>query len=141
MASLNGSLLFTVLRFYINLIYINFQKKFLHTTTGVYTYTKTQGAELENTYSENAFVVWKEYHDTYMLCIVATDTSLSTVHLKHILDLVSHTMVFYLGLEELVSVKNIERLKKDLKVVYIGYQIIIWKFSSRIFFSIRCVTL
>ncbi|XP_046440073.1 protein fuzzy homolog [Daphnia pulex] len=85
---------------------------------GVYTYTKTQGAELENTCSENTFVVWKEYHDTFMLCIVATDSSLSTVHLKHILDLVSHTMVFYLGLEELVSVKNIERLKKDLKVCY-----------------------
>lgn len=83
---------------------------------GVYTYTKTQGAELENTCSENTFVVWKEYHDTFMLCIVATDTSLTTVHLKHILDLVSHTMVFYLGLEELVNVKNIERLKKDLKV-------------------------
>nr|CAG4639232.1 EOG090X07E6 [Daphnia magna]SVE81358.1 EOG090X07E6 [Daphnia magna]SVE83111.1 EOG090X07E6 [Daphnia magna] len=45
-------------------------------------------------------------------------TSLTTVHLKHILDLVSHTMVFYLGLEELVNVKNIERLKKDLKVCY-----------------------
>ena len=71
-----------------------------------------------------------------MLCIVATDTSLSTVHLKHMLDLVSYTMVFYLGLEELVSVKNIERLKKDLKVVYIGYQIIIWKFSSRIFLKL-----
>nr|SVE73598.1 EOG090X07E6 [Daphnia atkinsoni] len=40
------------------------------------------------------------------------------VHLKHILDLVSQTMVFYLGLEELVNVKNIERLKKDLKVCY-----------------------
>nr|SVE75796.1 EOG090X07E6 [Daphnia hispanica] len=49
---------------------------------------------------------------------IATDTSLTTVHLKHILDLVSHTMVFYLGLEELVNVKNIERLKKDLKVCY-----------------------
>nr|SVE70465.1 EOG090X07E6 [Daphnia similis]SVE71720.1 EOG090X07E6 [Daphnia similis] len=45
-------------------------------------------------------------------------TSLTTVHLKHILDLVSHTMVFYLGLEELINVKNIERLKKDLKVCY-----------------------
>nr|SVE77043.1 EOG090X07E6 [Daphnia lumholtzi] len=49
---------------------------------------------------------------------IAKNTSLSTVHLKHILDLVSHTMVFYLGLEELVNVKNIERLKKDLKVCY-----------------------
>lgn len=84
---------------------------------GVYTYTKTQGAELENTCSENSSVVWKEYHNTFMLCIVATDTALSKVHLKHVLDLVFQTMVFYLGLEELINVKNIERLKKDLKVI------------------------
>nr|CAG4637060.1 EOG090X07E6 [Ceriodaphnia reticulata]SVE72977.1 EOG090X07E6 [Ceriodaphnia reticulata] len=32
--------------------------------------------------------------------------------------MVFHTMVFYLGLEELVNAKNIERLKKDLKVCY-----------------------
>nr|SVE89303.1 EOG090X07E6 [Daphnia sinensis] len=54
----------------------------------------------------------------YSPVTISADTSLTTVHLKHILDLVSHTMVFYLGLEELVNVKNIERLKKDLKVCY-----------------------
>lgn len=83
---------------------------------GVYTYTKTQGAQLENTSSENASIVWKEYLDTFVLCLVATDTTLSIVHLRHTLDLVFNTMVFYLGLDELTSTKSVERLKKELKV-------------------------
>lgn len=101
---------------------------------GVYTYTKTRGAELVNTCSDDCSVVWKEYHNTFMLCIVATDSTLSSCHLQHILDLVFNTMVFYLGLEELVNVKNIERLKKDLKVrkiiSLIFYYRLIYKYSA-----------
>ena len=75
-----------------------------------------------------------------MLCIVATDTTLSTVHLKALCDLVFQTMVFYLGLEELVNVKNIERLKKDLKVILIRSLNSLWN-SNYFVFKIRCATL
>jgi len=85
---------------------------------GVYTYTRTQKAELENVCTDNTSVVWKEYHDMFLLCLVATDTTLTTVHLKHTLDVIFQTMVFYLGLDDLLSLKNIERVKKDLKVCY-----------------------
>ena len=85
---------------------------------GVYTYTRTQKAELENVCTDNTSVVWKEYHDMFLLCLVATDTTLTTVHLKHTLDVIFQTMVFYLGLDDLLSLKNIERVKKDLKVTH-----------------------
>nr|CAG4646306.1 EOG090X07E6 [Macrothrix elegans] len=85
---------------------------------GVHTYTKSQGAELDHTSLENISVVWKEYHDSLVLCLAATDTALTTDHLKQTLDMVFHAMVFYLGLEDLTSLKNIERLKKDLRICY-----------------------
>jgi len=83
---------------------------------GVYTYTKTQEAELDHVSTDNTTVVWKEYHDKFLLCLVASDTTLTTSHLKHTLDIIFQTMVFYLGLDDLLSLKNVERLKKDLKV-------------------------
>jgi len=52
------------------------------------------------------------------LCLSATDTSLTSEHLRHSLDLVFHTMIFYLGLDDLLNLKNIERTKKELKVMY-----------------------
>jgi len=85
---------------------------------GVYTYTKTQEAELEHVCTENTTVVWREYQEKFLLCLVATDTTITTVHLKHTLDIIFQTMVFYLGLDDLLSLKNIERMKKDLKLCY-----------------------
>nr|CAG4651027.1 EOG090X07E6 [Simocephalus serrulatus]SVE94279.1 EOG090X07E6 [Simocephalus serrulatus] len=53
-----------------------------------------------------------------LLILASLNGLFGRIHLKHVLDLVFQTMVFYLGLEELINVKNIERLKKDLKVCY-----------------------
>lgn len=88
---------------------------------GVYTYTKTQEAELDHVCTDNTTVVWKEYHDKFLLCLVATDTTITTFHLKHTLDIIFQTMVFYLGLDDLLNIKNVERIKKDLKVIYFLY--------------------
>jgi hypothetical protein len=83
---------------------------------GVFTYVKGQGALLEQTSTENTSIVWKEYHDTFVLCIVASDTTLTSEHLIRTLDLVFHTMVFFLGIEDLLNLKNVEKIKKELKV-------------------------
>ena len=37
-------------------------------------------------------------------------------HLLHLLDMVFNALVLLVGLQELESVQNVERLKKDLKV-------------------------
>ena len=76
---------------------------------------------LEHTSTENTSIVWKEYHDTFVLCIVASDTTLTTEHLIRTLDLVFHTMVFFLGIEDLLNLKNVERIKKELKVSFIKH--------------------
>nr|CAG4642556.1 EOG090X07E6 [Evadne anonyx] len=37
---------------------------------------------------------------------------------EHTLDIIFQTMVFYLGLDDLLNLKNVERTKKDLKLCY-----------------------
>nr|CAG4650201.1 EOG090X07E6 [Sida crystallina] len=85
---------------------------------GCHTFLKMQGALLESTNTENASVVWKEYQDVFILCIVATDPALTTEHLKHLLDVVFDSMVFFIGLDDLLNLKNIERTKRELKACF-----------------------
>ena len=84
---------------------------------GCHTFVKTQGARLESTRTENATIVWKEFKDTFILCIVAADPTLSTKHLEHLLDVIFDSMIFFVGLDELLNIKSIERSKKELKVI------------------------
>lgn len=69
-----------------------------------------------DTCSENIAIVWKEYHDSLVLCLAASNSTLSTERLRQLLDLIFHTLVLYQGLEDLLNLRNVERLKKDLKV-------------------------
>lgn len=69
-----------------------------------------------NTRSENVAIVWKEYHDTFVLCLAASDATLSTEQLQDMLNLIFHTLVLYQGIDDLLNMRNVERLKKDLKV-------------------------
>ena len=86
---------------------------------GVHTFLKNYDALLDSTQTTNATVVWKEYHNTFIFCIVATDSSVSERHLKHLLDTILDSIIFLIGTEELLNLKNIERSKKELKVSYI----------------------
>lgn len=91
---------------------------------GCHTFIKTQGAKLESTGTDKAVVVWKEYRETLVLCVVASDPGLSTTHLNRLLDVVFDSMVFFVGLDELLSLKNIERTKKELKAKPIFYLLV-----------------
>ena len=46
------------------------------------------------------------------------ETTVPSDHYKQILDHVFHSMVLTTGLDELTNIKNIERLKKDLRASY-----------------------
>ena len=50
------------------------------------------------------------------LILVSTDDGSCDSHMTHLLDLVFNAMVMVIGLQELDSVANVERLKQNLKV-------------------------
>ena len=50
------------------------------------------------------------------LILVSNDDGSCDDHMTHLLDLVFNAMVLVIGLQELDSISNVERLKRDLKV-------------------------
>ena len=50
------------------------------------------------------------------LILVSTDDGSCDSHMTYLLDLVFNAMVMVIGLQELDSVTNVERLKQNLKV-------------------------
>ena len=50
------------------------------------------------------------------MIVIADDDHADNCHLNHILTLVFDAMVLLCGQDELISIKNVERFKKDIKV-------------------------
>ncbi|XP_070572448.1 protein fuzzy homolog [Ptychodera flava] len=74
--------------------------------------------KLQSTATEEARVAWKVYHESITLIVAVGDDGSSDTHLFRLLDNVFYTMVLLIGLDDLISVKNVERLKRDLKCCY-----------------------
>ncbi|XP_032624438.1 protein fuzzy homolog isoform X3 [Chelonoidis abingdonii] len=63
----------------------------------------------------NTHVVWRVFHNSITLIVLSSEEGASDFALGRLLDNTFSAMVLILGLEELVNVRNIERLKKDLR--------------------------
>lgn len=63
-------------------------------------------------------VVWRVFHDSLMLIGVSSNADVSELHLRHLLENAWNCMVLVLGLDELVNVRNVERLKRELRSCY-----------------------
>uniref|UniRef100_A0A8C6XKZ1 Fuzzy planar cell polarity protein n=1 Tax=Naja naja TaxID=35670 RepID=A0A8C6XKZ1_NAJNA len=68
--------------------------------------------------TENTHVMWKVFHNSITLIVLSSEEDASDFSLGRLLENVFNAMVLILGLEELTNVRNIERLKKDLKSCY-----------------------
>ncbi|XP_050783686.1 protein fuzzy homolog isoform X5 [Gopherus flavomarginatus] len=66
----------------------------------------------------NTHVVWRVFHNSITLIVLSSEEGASDFALGRLLDNTFSAMVLILGLEELVNVRNIERLKKDLRACY-----------------------
>ncbi|XP_012281103.1 protein fuzzy homolog isoform X2 [Orussus abietinus] len=81
---------------------------------GVHMFLKSQNADLLVTYMPDTTVVWKEFEGCITLIVMASGTT------KYVLDkfltLVFNAMVLVAGIDEIKNPRNLERLKKDLRV-------------------------
>ncbi|XP_044844127.1 protein fuzzy homolog isoform X1 [Mauremys mutica] len=66
----------------------------------------------------NTHVVWRVFHNSITLIVLSAEEGASDFALGRLLDNTFSAMVLILGLEELVNIRNIERLKKDLRACY-----------------------
>ncbi|KAG8433934.1 hypothetical protein GDO86_012340 [Hymenochirus boettgeri] len=85
---------------------------------GVHMFANNQDVLLTSTCTENTRVVWKVFHESINLIVMSSESGASDLSLNRLLENVFNSMVLLIGLEDLVNIKNVERLKKDLRACY-----------------------
>ncbi|XP_068959427.1 protein fuzzy homolog isoform X4 [Petaurus breviceps papuanus] len=85
---------------------------------GVHMFGQNLDVTLRSARTEDTAVVWKTFHDSVTLIVLCSETGLEELRLERLLELVFGAMVLLVGLEELTKIRNVERLKKDLRATY-----------------------
>ncbi|XP_034842945.1 protein fuzzy homolog isoform X6 [Mirounga leonina] len=74
--------------------------------------------QLSSARTEDTTVVWKSFHDSITLIVLSSEEGTSELRLERLLQMVFGAMVLLVGLEELTNIRNVERLKKELRASY-----------------------
>uniref|UniRef100_A0A6I8SVL2 Protein fuzzy homolog n=1 Tax=Xenopus tropicalis TaxID=8364 RepID=A0A6I8SVL2_XENTR len=85
---------------------------------GVHMFASNQDVLLTSTCTENTRVAWRAFHDSITLIVMSSESGASELSLNRLLENVFNAMVLVIGLDDLVNIKNVERLKKDLRACY-----------------------
>ncbi|KOC68940.1 Protein fuzzy like protein [Habropoda laboriosa] len=81
---------------------------------GIHMFLKSQNVKLSNTNSPDTTIMWKEFEHSVSLIVIAS--GITKYVLDKFLDAVFGAMILFVGIEELKSTKNIEKLKKDVRL-------------------------
>ncbi|XP_075045660.1 protein fuzzy homolog isoform X2 [Mixophyes fleayi] len=85
---------------------------------GVHMFANNQDVLLTSTRTTNSTVVWRTFHESINLIMMSCESTASEFSLNKLLENVFSAMVLVIGLDDLVNIKNVERLKKDLRACY-----------------------
>ncbi|KAL1509312.1 hypothetical protein ABEB36_004074 [Hypothenemus hampei] len=88
----------------------------LGSLNGVHMFGKPLNIELSNTVTDDYAVAWKEFNNSLVIIGIASGCSVDV--LNRLLKLVYDAVVLIVGIEEAKSQRNIERLKRELRVCY-----------------------
>lgn len=83
---------------------------------GVHMFSKSQNMIIESTQTQDSSVVWKDFADSITLIAIGSLTNDSS--LQELLNGVFNAMVLCVGIDELKNMRNVERLKRDLRSCY-----------------------
>ncbi len=90
----------------------------LASLNGVAMFAQSHEVTLLTTITKDCKLLWRDYHNSVRLIIALPHDTLSDVHIHRLLDNVFQTMVLIVGLDDLVTQRNIERTKRDLRAAY-----------------------
>ncbi|KAM5236595.1 protein fuzzy homolog isoform 8-T8 [Ctenodactylus gundi] len=85
---------------------------------GVHMFGQNLQVQLSSARTEDTTVVWKSFHDSITLIVLSSEENASELKLERLLQMVFGAMVLLVGLEELTNIRNVERLKKELRASY-----------------------
>lgn len=77
-------------------------------------FLKSQDVELLSTDLPDTTIVWKEFEQSVTLIVIANGTTKYVLY--KFLDAIFAAMILFVGIEELKSARNIEKLKKDMRL-------------------------
>lgn len=81
---------------------------------GVHMFLKSQDIKLLNTELPDTTIVWKEFQQSVTLIVIASGATKYV--LDKFLDTIFGAIVLFVGINEIRSGKNIERLKRDMRL-------------------------
>lgn len=79
-------------------------------------YGKSHNMLLKSTSTEDMTIVWREFENSVTL--IAAGVTLSEQPLSDLCQAVFNTLVMFVGIEELRTIRNVERLRKDLRMSF-----------------------
>ncbi|XP_012883149.1 PREDICTED: protein fuzzy homolog isoform X2 [Dipodomys ordii] len=85
---------------------------------GVHMFGQNLEVQLNSAKTEDTTVVWRSFHDSITLIVLSSEEDTSELRLERLLQMVFGAMVLFVGLEELTDIRNVERLKKELRASY-----------------------
>ncbi|XP_058385886.1 protein fuzzy homolog isoform X2 [Diceros bicornis minor] len=85
---------------------------------GVHMFGQNLEVQLSSARTEDTTVVWKSFHDSITLIVLSSEEGTSELRLERLLQMVFGAVVLLVGLEELTNIRNVERLKKELRASY-----------------------
>uniref|UniRef100_A0A1B6D4W3 FUZ/MON1/HPS1 first Longin domain-containing protein n=2 Tax=Clastoptera arizonana TaxID=38151 RepID=A0A1B6D4W3_9HEMI len=80
---------------------------------GVNMFCNNHNITLHSTLTQDSTVVWKDYENSLTLVAVASTTNEALI--RELLDIIFNAMVLTVGIDELKSIRNVERLKRELR--------------------------
>uniref|UniRef100_UPI00398EADF2 protein fuzzy homolog isoform X2 n=1 Tax=Pristiophorus japonicus TaxID=55135 RepID=UPI00398EADF2 len=85
---------------------------------GVHMFGSNQDVLLTSTCTDNTRVCWRVFQDSITLIVMTSEEDASDLYLGRLLDNIFSAMVLLIGLDDLVNLKNVERLKRELRACY-----------------------
>uniref|UniRef100_A0A8C0XMD3 Protein fuzzy n=1 Tax=Castor canadensis TaxID=51338 RepID=A0A8C0XMD3_CASCN len=85
---------------------------------GVHMFGQNLEVQLSSARTEDTTIVWKSFHDSITLIVLSSEEGISELRLERLLQMIFGAMVLLVGLEELTNIRNVERLKKELRASY-----------------------
>ncbi|XP_071509327.1 protein fuzzy homolog [Diadema antillarum] len=85
---------------------------------GVQMFAQNHDVTLLSTTTEEAKVTWQVFHDSVTLVLVTSNDGSCDVHYNTLLSHIFHAMVMLIGLDSLINFRNVEKLRRELKVCY-----------------------
>ncbi|GAB6027007.1 hypothetical protein CHUAL_013742 [Chamberlinius hualienensis] len=81
---------------------------------GVHMFTKSHKVAMLSCTTNSYRIVWREYESVTLIGIASKSMS-SDLHLYQLLDTIYRAMILFVGLQDIVRMKNVEKLKRDLR--------------------------